>query len=108
MTSLSTMLQRLYVKWVLVRKGRTQAARRRFFYRAPYHHHLQALWTYSEKKREVESVWVDLLKKIGLRPPEAEDQLTRSEDLNSRVVWRLHMMSIGMLVVSRLLYFKVR
>jgi len=108
LTTLSTIIQRLYFKWVLVRKGRTQAERRRFFYRAPYHHHLQALWTYSEKKREVESVWVDLLKKIGLRPPEAEDQLTRSEDVNSRVVWRLHMMSIWLLVVSLLIYFKVR
>lgn len=108
LTTLSTIIQRIYFKWVLVRKGRPQAERRRFFYRAPYHHHLQALWTYSEKKREVESVWVDLLKKIGLRPPEAEDQLVRSEDVNSRVVWRLHMMSIWLLVVSLLIYFKVR
>lgn len=108
LTTLSTIIQRLYFKWVLLRKGRAVAERRRFFYRAPYHHHLQVSWTFSEKEREVESVWVGFLKKFGIKPPGVQDQLMRTEDVNSRVVWRLHMMSIWLLVVALLIYFKVR
>ena len=107
-TTLSTIVQRLYFKWRLKRKGREEAERRRFFYRAPYHHHLQALWTYSEHPPAITSVWVDLLKKIGIQPPSVQDQLVRSGDVDSRVVWRLHMMSIWLLVLALLVYFKVR
>ena len=108
LTTLSTIIQRLFFKWMLIRKGRGEAERRRFFYRAPYHHHLQALWTYSEKEPEVESVWVDWLKKLKIRPPSAQDQLLRAGDVDSRVIWRLHMMSIWLFVVAILVYFKVR
>ena len=108
LTTLSTIIQRLYFKLILRRKGRSVAEKRRFFYRAPYHHHLQALWTYSEQERAVQSVWVEWLRKLGIRPPGVEDQLLRTGDVDSRVIWRMHMMSIWLLVLALLIYFKVR
>lgn len=108
LSTLSTIIQRLYFKLMLLRRGRKVAEKRRFFYRAPYHHHLQALWTYSEQERAVQSVWVDWLRKLGIRPPGVEDQLLRAGDVDSRVIWRLHMMSIWMLVLALIVYFKVR
>ena len=108
LTTLSTIIQRLYFKWTLFRQGRAVAEKRRFFYRAPYHHHLQALWTFSQEERAVQSVWVQWLRKLGLRSPGVEDQLLRAGDVDSRVIWRLHMMSIWLLVLALLVYFKVR
>jgi phospho-N-acetylmuramoyl-pentapeptide-transferase len=108
LTTLSTIIQRAYFKWALLRKGRAVAEKRRFFYRAPYHHHLQALWTFSEQERAVKSVWVDWLRRLGIRPPGVEDQLVRAGDVDSRVIWRMHMLSIWLLVASLLIYFKVR
>jgi phospho-N-acetylmuramoyl-pentapeptide-transferase len=108
LTTISTIIQRLFFKLMLARKGRPAAEKRRFFYRAPYHHHLQALWTYSEQERAVQSVWVEWLRRLGIRPPGVEDQLLRTGDVDSRVVWRVHMMSIWLLVFSLVVYFKVR
>ena len=108
LTTLSTIVQRVFFKYVAWRHGREVALRRRFFYRAPYHHHLQALWTYSETPREVESVWVSWLRKIGMRPPSVRNQLLRSFDVDSRVVWRMHMWSIWLFVMALVVYFKVR
>ncbi len=108
LTTLSTIIQRGFFKWMAWRKGREEAKTTRFFYRAPYHHHLQALWQYSEQKPAIRSVWADLLKRVGINPPETEDQLLRSEDVNSRVIWRMHMISIWLVVVALVVYFKVR
>ena len=108
LTTLSIIVQRLFFKLMLRLKGREAAEKRRFFYRAPYHHHLQTLWTYSEQPPEITSVWVELQKKIGIRPPGTEDQLMRKENVDSRVVWRLHMISILMFVLALVVYFKVR
>jgi phospho-N-acetylmuramoyl-pentapeptide-transferase len=108
LTTLSTIVQRAFFKLMLVRKGRTVAEKRRFFYRAPYHHHLQALWTYSEQERAVQSVWVEWLRKLHIRPPGVEDQLLRAGDVDSRVIWRVHMMSLWLLVLALVVYFKVR
>ena len=108
LTTISTIIQRLFFKLMLARKGRPAAEKRRFFYRAPYHHHLQALWTYSEQERAVQSVWVEWLRRLGIRPPGVEDQLLRAGDVDSRVIWRMHMMSIWLLVLALLIYFKVR
>ena len=108
LTTLSTIIQRTFFKYMLHTRGREQAERVRFFYRAPYHHHLQSLWAYSETPKKVVSAWVEIQKRIGIRPPGPEDQLMRNEDVNSRVVWRLHMFSIWMFVLALLIYFKVR
>jgi phospho-N-acetylmuramoyl-pentapeptide-transferase len=108
LTTLSTIVQRLFFKLMAAWQGRQTAKTVRFFYRAPYHHHLQSLWRYSEKEREVRSVWADWMRKIGIRPPEVEDQLLRQEDVNNRVIWRLHMLSIWLFVVTLVVYFKVR
>jgi phospho-N-acetylmuramoyl-pentapeptide-transferase len=108
LTTLSTIVQRAFFKWMLWRKGREVATAVRFFYRAPYHHHLQALWQYAERKPPVVSVWTECLKRIGIFPPTTEDQLVRIEDVNNRVIWRMHMTSIWLVVVALVVYFKVR
>ena len=108
LTTVSTILQRAFFKWMLWRKGREVATRVRFFYRAPYHHHLQTLWHYADKKPEIVSVWAEWLRKIGINPPASEDQLMRMEDVNSRVIWRVHMISIWLVVTALVVYFKVR
>jgi phospho-N-acetylmuramoyl-pentapeptide-transferase len=108
LTTLSTIVQRAFFKLMLSWKGREAADRLRFFYRAPYHHHLQSLWTYVEGERRVRSAWVEFLGRLGIKPPEVEDQLIHPDEVNSRVVWRMHMISIWMLVVTTLVYFKVR
>jgi UDP-N-acetylmuramyl pentapeptide phosphotransferase/UDP-N-acetylglucosamine-1-phosphate transferase len=108
LTTLSTIMQRLFFKWMLWRKGREVATRVRFFYRAPYHHHLQALWHYTDKPPEVVSVWAEGLSRIGIQPPSKEDQLLRAEDVNNRVIWRIHMISFWLVVVALVIYFKVR
>lgn len=108
LTTLSTIIQRVFFKVVLALKGREVAERVRFFYRAPYHHHLQSLWAYSEKPSKVVSAWVEIQKKLGIHPPGGEDQLARSENVDNRVIWRLHMTSILLFVLGLLVYFKVR
>ena len=108
LTTLSTMIQRVFFKVVAALRGREVALRFRFFYRAPYHHHLQSLWTYAEEPRQVESAWVILLRRCRLMRLGVQDQLMRTEDVNSRVIWRLHMLSIWLFVLGLVIYFKVR
>ncbi|MDH4224893.1 MAG: phospho-N-acetylmuramoyl-pentapeptide-transferase [Deltaproteobacteria bacterium] len=108
LTTLSTIIQRLFFKGMLKWKGREVAEKVRFFYRAPYHHHLQALWTFKEGGNPITSVWVEIQKKIGIKPPSYHDQLIRREDADHRVIWRLHMLSIWLLVLTLVIYFKVR
>lgn len=108
LTTLSTIIQRGFFKLAVVWKGREYAKRVRFFYKAPYHHHLQNLWTYSEQQPEIKSVWAAFLARLGIKPPGIEDQLTRAEDVNNRVIWRLHMVSIWLFVLALVVYFKVR
>ncbi|MCZ6749308.1 MAG: phospho-N-acetylmuramoyl-pentapeptide-transferase [SAR324 cluster bacterium] len=108
LTTLSTIVQRTFFKVMLAWRGRNMAEKWRFFYRAPYHHHLQSVWSFSERSRNVQSVWVRMLEFIGIKPPGVEDQLSDPEAVNSRVVWRMHMISIWLLVVTMVVYFKVR
>lgn len=105
---LSTVIQRVFFKFMLWWKGRPMAERYRFFLRSPYHHHLQQLWTYSEQKSEVESVWLLFLKKLGFRPIPDEEKLINPKEIHSRVVWLMHLKSIWLFVLTTVLYFKVR
>jgi hypothetical protein len=89
-------------------KGRFMAERYRFFLRSPYHHHLQQLWTYSEQKPEVESVWLLFLQKLGLRSIPEEEKLLNPQDIHSKVIWLMHLKSIWLFVFTIILYFKVR
>ncbi len=105
---LSTIIQRLFFKCMLWWKGRFMAERYRFFLRSPYHHHLQQLWTYSEQKPEVESVWLLFLQKFGLRSIPEEEKLLNPQDIHSKVIWLMHLKSIWLFVFTIILYFKVR
>lgn len=105
---LSTVIQMTFFKFMLVWKGRSMAERYRFFLRSPYHHHLQQLWTYSEQKPEVESVWLLFLKKLGFRTLPDEEKLLNPQETHSRVIWLMHLKSIWLFVFTVVLYFKVR
>ena len=89
-------------------RGREKAERFRFFLRSPYHHHLQGLWTFNRNPSEVESVWLIILKKIGIDPVPEENNLLTPQEVNSRVIWQMHLKSIWLFVIAVLIYFKVR
>lgn len=105
---LSSVIQRFFFKAMLLWKGRAFATKYRFFLRSPYHHHLQRIWTYSEQKPEVVSVWLLFLEKIGFQPVPDEEKLLNPKESNSRVVWLMHLKSIWLFVFCIIIYFKVR
>ena len=105
---LSSIIQRTFFRFIVWRKGRLTAERYRFFLRSPYHHHLQRLWTYSEKKQEVVSVWVMLQNKLGIDPVPEENKLLNPQEVNSRVIWHMHLKSIWLFVFTLIIYFKIR
>ena len=105
---LSSIIQRTFFKFILWRKGRAKAERYRFFLRSPYHHHLQRLWTYSEKKQEIVSVWIILQNKLGIDPVPEENKLLTPQEVNSRVIWHMHLKSIWLFVLTLIIYFKLR
>ena len=105
---LSSIIQRAFFKYIVWRKGRPTAERYRFFLRSPYHHHLQRLWTYSEKKQEVVSVWIMLQNKLGIDPVPEENKLLNPQEVNSRVIWHMHLKSIWLFVFTLIIYFKIR
>jgi len=105
---LSSIIQRAFFRYIMWRKGRSKAERYRFFLRSPYHHHLQRLWTYSEKKQEIISVWIILQNKLGIDPVPEENKLLTPQEVNSRVIWHMHLKSIWLFVLTLIIYFKVR
>ena len=105
---LSSIIQRTFFRFIVWRKGRPTAERYRFFLRSPYHHHLQRLWTYSEKKQEVVSVWIMLQNKLGIDPVPEENKLLNPQEVNSRVIWHMHLKSIWLVVFTLIIYFKIR
>ncbi|MBF0239210.1 MAG: phospho-N-acetylmuramoyl-pentapeptide-transferase [SAR324 cluster bacterium] len=107
-SALSSVIQRTFFKIMLRWKGRQYAETHRFFLRSPYHHHLQKLWTYSEQKQEIESVWLKILQKIGFPPIPDEEKLLHPHEVNSRVIWLMHLKSIWLFVIAIIVYFKIR
>ena len=105
---LSSIIQLTFFRFIVWRKGRPTAERYRFFLRSPYHHHLQRLWTYSEKKQEVVSVWIMLQNKLGIDPVPEENKLLNPQEVNSRVIWHMHLKSIWLFVFTLIIYFKIR
>jgi len=105
---LSSIIQRTFFRYIVWRKGRITAERYRFFLRSPYHHHLQRLWTFSEKKQEITSAWIILQKKLGIDPVPEENKLLNPEEVNSRVIWHMHLKSIWLFVITLIIYFKIR
>jgi len=106
--ALSSIIQRAWFKLALWKYGREWAERYRFFYRAPYHHHQQTMLTYSAKPQAITSVWHELLKKFGLGKIRVEDQYANRDHVNNKVIWKNHLRAIALLVISAMIYFKVR
>lgn len=108
LAAISTILQRVWFKIALWRKGRAWAEKYRFFYRAPYHHHHQHLITFREKDTGIRSVWHFFLIKMGIGHIEDEDKYLTQEQVNNKVIWSNHLRSISLLVISMMIYFKIR
>ncbi|MBU3916030.1 phospho-N-acetylmuramoyl-pentapeptide-transferase [bacterium] len=106
--ALSSIVQRLWFKIALYKKGREWAEKYRFFYKAPYHHHQQALLTYRENELEIKSVWHEILKKIGFGRIPEEDKYIKQEQINNKVIWKNHIRAVSFLVIATMIYFKVR
>lgn len=104
----SSFMQQLFFKIMLRKHGRLYAQKKRFFLRSPYHHHVQKLWTYTEQKPHIESAWLEFLQKIKFPMISDEDKLTNLQEVNSRVVWQMHLKSIWLLVITMIIYFKIR
>jgi len=105
---LSSIIQRTFFKLIMWTKGRSRAERYRFFLRSPYHHHLQRLWTFTENKQNVVSVWIILQNKLGFNPVPEENKLLTPQEVNSRVIWHMHLKSVWLFVLTLIIYFKVR
>ncbi len=105
---LSSIIQRTFFKFIMWREGREKAERFRFFLRSPYHHHLQRLWAYSDKKQDIVSVWIILQNKLGIDPVPEENKLLTPQEVNSRVIWHMHLKSIWLFVLTLIIYFKLR
>ena len=106
--AISVILQRLWFKVALLKKGRAWAEKNRLFYRAPYHHHRQALLTYDEQGSEIRSVWHDWMLKIGVQELGDEDKFRNRDQVNNKVIWNSHLRSVFLLVVTLIIFFKVR
>ncbi len=108
LAAISSMIQRFWFKIELKRKGREWAEKYRFFYRAPYHHHQQALLKYRKEKLEIVSVWHEFTKKLGFGNIPDEDKYESQEHINNKVIWKNHIRAIALLVITMMIYFKVR
>ena len=108
LAAVSTITQRIWFKIALKRKGRNWAEKNRFFYKAPFHHHQQALLTYQENQQNISSVWHEMLKKTGLGNIPDEDKYNRPEHVNNKVIWKNHIRAVSLLVLALIIYFKVR
>lgn len=104
----SSIIQRVWFKLELYRNGREWAEKHRFFYRAPYHHHQQALITYKKNGQEIVSVWHEFLKKFGIARIPDEDKYIKTDYVNNKVIWKNHIRAVALLVITMMIYFKVR
>ena len=77
--ALSVLLQILGFK--ITRRLRKDGAGQRLFMRAPLHHHFQLKW---------------------------KNRFDSSQTLNSKILWRFHLVSLLALIVGSLIFFKVR
>ncbi|MBT3225955.1 MAG: phospho-N-acetylmuramoyl-pentapeptide-transferase [Deltaproteobacteria bacterium] len=106
--AISSIIQRLWFKIALWKHGRAWAEKNRFFYKAPYHHHQQSMLTYSEEQSEINSIWHNFLLKLGMGRVPVEDQYSNREHINNKVIWKNHLRAVALLVISAMIYFKVR
>lgn len=108
LAAISVLVQRIWFKFALYRKGRDYAEKYRFFYRAPYHHHQQSLIRYQEGEPEVVSIWHEFMKKLGFGNIPDEDKYIKQEHINNKVIWKNHIRAVALLVIAMMIYFKVR
>ncbi|KAK3584124.1 hypothetical protein CHS0354_035204 [Potamilus streckersoni] len=64
-SGLSSFIQRIWFQMMLRIKGRDYAEKNRFFFRAPYHHHQQVM--FSSQEATVKSFYFRYFQKIGIK-----------------------------------------
>ena len=107
LAAVSAIIQRIWFKLALKKKGRDWAEKNRFFYRAPYHHHQQMMMTYFDEM-PINSIWHTCLNKMGLKHVPDEEKYLSRDSVNNKVIWRSHLRAIMLLVLSMIIFFKVR
>ena len=108
LSALSVVIQVCFFKIIVWKYDISIAQKYRFFLRAPYHHHLQQMWTYSSKPHSVISVWLLFLQKLKVPLIPNEEKMLHASEVQSRVVWLMHLKSIWLFVITIVIYFKVR
>ncbi|MDT8446098.1 MAG: phospho-N-acetylmuramoyl-pentapeptide-transferase [bacterium] len=108
LAAVSVIIQRVWFKIALKKRGRQWAQKNRFFFRAPYHHHAQVLLTYREEDPEVRSIWHDWAIKLGWGHIPDEDKYLNREQVNNKVIWNNHLRAVFLLVIALMIFFKVR
>ena len=108
LAAISSIIQRIWFKIALWRKGRSWAEKNRFFYKAPYHHHLQEMMEYREEKHDIRSIWHDCMIRIGLGQISDEDKYKKQDHINNKVIWSHHLRAVSLLVIALIIYFKLR
>lgn len=99
----SSFLQMIYFK---ITKGK------RLFKCAPIHHHFQFLMREKGKCCKIDDIKNELKEESGDKL--SEETLTKiarklqNKDINSKITWRFHIISFILLVITLILYMKVR
>ena len=57
--------------------------------------------------KTIVSVWVIFLNKLGINSVPEENKLLTPQEVNSRVIWHMHIKSIWLFVIAILIYFKI-
>jgi len=108
LAAVSVIIQRVWFKIALKKKGRDWALKNRFFYRAPYHHHAQELLTFRPERRQIRSIWHDWALKLGWDKLKDEDTYLNREQVNNKVIWNNHLRAVFLLVIALMIFLKVR
>jgi UDP-N-acetylmuramyl pentapeptide phosphotransferase/UDP-N-acetylglucosamine-1-phosphate transferase len=99
----SSFLQMFYFK---ITKGK------RLFKCAPIHHHFQFLMREKGTYCKIDDIKNELKKEAGDNlSDETLTKLARklqNKDINSKIIWRFHIISFILLVITLVLYMKVR
>ncbi|MBT4286095.1 MAG: hypothetical protein HOD92_02070 [Deltaproteobacteria bacterium] len=108
LAAVSSIIQRIWFKVAMWKKGRNWAEKNRFFYKAPYHHHLQEMMEYREEKPDIRSIWHECMIKIGMGHISDENKYKQRDHINNKVIWTHHLRAVSLLVIAMVIYFKLR
>ncbi|MBL0691897.1 MAG: phospho-N-acetylmuramoyl-pentapeptide-transferase [SAR324 cluster bacterium] len=106
-SGVSSVVQLVYFKVMSKMYGRDFALKNRFFYRAPYHHHKQAL--YKKGEVSINSHYQKVINKFNfLKTTYLVDKPITQDGINSKIVWHNLIKAIWLLILALIVFIKVR